>query len=290
MTLCMGLIFCFASCAGLISLRSIMLTSSIISVFSSLYSSLERRVRSRISRGVSAGIWPWRDVSPTAAIGLYKASNSVTILSSWLRICAQASLQWLVASTSYVMVSSSLRWFGRGQAQAYLSEHLIDLLELGQHGGDLRVILAAGEERAHFALNPLHARDSRPIAGVEQLLGAAEGSRATGEETKLEGSRVRRTWRLWSSKLQPSQLPRGQRGSPAVAILEIRHLSVAAWCPPAALATALSPQADITCRRAARLLAESRPPNSTSPDASTRAVHLRFAPPFNMLARQHAPS
>lgn len=98
--LCMGLRASLASLAGMMSLRSMSLTSSIMSVFSSEKASCRACTRSRVGWGVSAAT---REVRPAsfAPNGLKMVYMCSTVASWWLRMLVQASRHCLEDSSSY---------------------------------------------------------------------------------------------------------------------------------------------------------------------------------------------
>ena len=104
--LCMGLRASLASLAGMMSLRSMSLTSSIMSVFSSEKASCRAATRSRVGWGVSTATWELRPPF-SAPNGLKMVYMCSIVASWWLRMLVQASRHCLEDSSS---CSSQCSW------------------------------------------------------------------------------------------------------------------------------------------------------------------------------------
>ena len=104
--LCMGLRASLASLAGMMSLRSMSLTSSIMSVFSSEKASCRAATRSRVGWGVSTATWELRPPF-SAPNGLKMVYMCSIVASWWLRMLVQASRHCLEDSSS---CSSQCPW------------------------------------------------------------------------------------------------------------------------------------------------------------------------------------
>lgn len=149
-----------ASCAGLMILSSIILTSSSISFFKSLYWPLSPETLCICRRGVStgrcAGSSPSLDV---AIIGWYRTSSSWVRFDWYFRISVQASLQALLASMSYRKKIQSQQWARRSpilNQHTYSFQSPVGLLELCNQRCNLRIVGGARYEGADLALQSLH--------------------------------------------------------------------------------------------------------------------------------------